>query len=487
MPDVSIIVDVFSNHGKNAGIRLTPLPNPNCQGSTGPEAPIWEELYAPFVHERIRNDGSLAVGSRPSQAWVNANLSNRFFGTLNTGELRPITTTYREKWKPTSSFKEFKRRRDAGEIVINPLRNYTIKLTSIPTIDSLRAAPSSFFTVDHTTKLPGFPELVETGCVTYPEGIVWSSGAACLQRTVPPTCATVRQQWYTAGTLSYALDEAGLQNMGALLSYAINQVDADGPLITTTLCEARAGALDLSTALAEAPETIGSIYSACKFILNAYLECRKKVARLNNSRDPAVTQAIADLWLQYRYGIMPNVYLLEDALEYLYATERVYSTERAGTPRVMDFSANGWTADEINILDRCYVKNRFGVGFTKPHLQTNLAVTAWELVPLSFVIDWVLNIGDIMGSLTPTYGSVQEAVLYSRRTKTLVQLRHPDWIGAPVTAEIDGYNAFPIEDVYKEIGFGLSPVMTFKRWLDAAALSWSSFRRVYRSALRSIR
>ena len=125
--------------------------------------------------------------------------------------------------------------------------------------------------------------------------------------------------------------------------------------------------------------------------------------------------------------------------------------------------------------------------FLSPHLQTNLAVTAWEMVPLSFIVDWVLNVGDVLGALSPTYGSVEEGVQYSRRCQAVGHLQHPDWIGSPVRVEVDAYKAWPIRDKYSEIGLDFSPAMTFKRWLDAAALSWSSFRKIYKSTLRGIR
>jgi hypothetical protein len=58
------------------------------------------------------------------------------------------------------------------------------------------------------------------------------------------------------------------------------------------------------------------------------------------------------------------------------------------------------TTAKCTALDR-YTKTRFdalSLSFK------NLATVGWELVPWSFVVDWFVNVGDLLGALVPNFG-----------------------------------------------------------------------------------
>lgn len=51
--------------------------------------------------------------------------------------------------------------------------------------------------------------------------------------------------------------------------------------------------------------------------------------------------------------------------------------------------------------------------------MTDLAVTAWELVPYSFVLDWFITIGDMLTAFSPfATGSLKYATLATKTVTT---------------------------------------------------------------------
>lgn len=110
-------------------------------------------------------------------------------------------------------------------------------------------------------------------------------------------------------------------------------------------------------------------------------------------------------WLEYRYGWMPCVYSIYDAMETLankvvvdpnvwvrarssYATEKsiAYGKGTIVEPRV---------TGKVEASYRCETKVNFelpaGLGL-RDWTSLNPAGIAWELLPLSFVADWVVNV-----------------------------------------------------------------------------------------------
>lgn len=489
MPGVSVLSSTSSNdNGSTAVIGG----NGNCKVTSSMQtALIWTDKYKSIFDRKVMESPPIPLAvaaSGPTKAQVATLLSNKVFGPIYSAD-GPAAETFRlkQRFREHRPYRDFKQSALSGEILISPMENVDVSVKVYPSIPKLNAVRGADFTVSHSVFLDGFPQLEPTGCSQHPMGLPVPFGYAARHYTAPLLCGNAKYQWYRGSSTLPVTRERALY-MAELITYAVNQTERDEGIVTSTLCKARSGILDLSTAIAEAPETVSSIWAACKFILQAYLECRKGVARLNNSKDPGALEAISALWLQYRYAILPNVYLIEDSLDYLAKGERVYQSERDGTTRsVESFTYEGWEIPSFEVVDRVFVKNRFGVGFLNPSLQNNLAVTAWELVPLSFVIDWVLNIGDLLGSLAPATGSVQEVVQYSRRTNVSVSVSHPDWIGTPLLFKVNNYKSYPLDNVYEEIGLNVDPAMSFKRWLDAAALSWLSFRGLFKTALRSSR
>lgn len=281
-----------------------------------------------------------------------------------------------------------------------------------------------------------------------------------------------------------------------LRAYTFGPSDDMSPLITRVTAEANKVILDALTAAAEMPQTIKSIYEACLTLLRLYKDAKNKEFRLHNklkrlSGDTAsqnsarqrakliqdINDAIADVWLNFRYNIMPNVYLIEDLIKVLESQGKTFFRFRGLEQSDKEFNIvlpKGWTGDlSYNAAGRVLIKRSVAANsYEYKHLlQTNLFVTAWELVPLSFVVDWFLNIGDALSALlSPNLQNYEEGATFSWKTDTSFTFTH-DQTKASVVAQMKCYSraVFNPSD-YCRISFNpdLSPV----RQLDALALSW---------------
>lgn len=145
------------------------------------------------------------------------------------------------------------------------------------------------------------------------------------------------------------------------------------------------------------------------------------------SSNPGVLDEASKLWLEYRYGWTPLVYDITDSLKAIYAADLrsellprdiliargrekakdenqytaiktagglQYYTKYAAVYEfeVRTFIRYRWSAPQ-GILRRL---NDFGL-FDVPR-------ALWEIVPFSFVADWIIPIGDWLGALTPKIG-----------------------------------------------------------------------------------
>jgi hypothetical protein len=133
-------------------------------------------------------------------------------------------------------------------------------------------------------------------------------------------------------------------------------------------------------------------------------------------------KAASSMYLLYRYGFSPLVKDVAQGYEGLSkALGMIRQTSRgaaADSKTSVTTSAGGswgtWTYtkqwsqyDSLSVramsLDEYEASMGFNVGFSTKDLLT----LPWELIPYSFVVDWFLNIGDVIGAITPTFGVQQ--------------------------------------------------------------------------------
>ena len=174
---------------------------------------------------------------------------------------------------------------------------------------------------------------------------------------------------------------------------------------------------------------------------------------------------------------MPNVYLVEDLLEasskgktQFFRFQQRESIE-IDPPKVSGFKVEG----KIQGTLRCCIKRKFHLdSIPRAHYSWNFAVSLWELLPLSFVVDWFINVGDFIASLTgSTLGYDQAATLSLRLESTSITYVHEP-SQAKVQVEFSGY----LRNVIDPSGFSaliFDPDMNLQRYLDAASLSYQIF------------
>ena len=235
----------------------------------------------------------------------------------------------------------------------------------------------------------------------------------------------------------------------------------DEGLVTEALAQINAKTLDLLTTLAELPETIQMIVNILKKVADLIVGFKKEMRHLSKVlKDPKeLSEQAASLWLQYRYGIMPLIYTVQGALKVL--EEQSNGVKFIDVRKQKTITSKVFTDIEVEQIHRVFIKRRI-VDFTVDNsLLINPALTAWELVTLSFVIDWFLNIGDILASLQePKYDA--QVAQYS--IKTTIK-------GSNKTHEID-CETYVRKSINPRIHINLqfSPNINMKRALDAMAL-----------------
>lgn len=275
----------------------------------------------------------------------------------------------------------------------------------------------------------------------------------------------------------------------------VDLVDAVNPLcggfntglITSALAEANQGTYDLLTELAELPETIrwmydllGQAYNATTAAVDKEIKYKQMFKRKAMTA-VQLTDALASVWMQYRYAISPIVYSLQDIEKTLGQYNRVFKTTRGFDREDEDFESMmaNFTWRGMNAMSyvgnhkhRIFLKRNYDPvtlldGFLK-NISLNPITTTWELVPLSFVADWFVNIGDVLAAYTGPSLHIGEGCTYSIQRDLKFQLGN----SRPVyDVEIKSY-ARTIIDPSSLAGFTLEFDLPWKRQLDALALTW---------------
>lgn len=275
----------------------------------------------------------------------------------------------------------------------------------------------------------------------------------------------------------------------------VDLVDAVNPLyggfntglITSALAEANQGTYDLLTELAELPETIrwmydllGQAYNATTAAVDKEIKYKQMFKRKAMTA-VQLTDALASVWMQYRYAISPIVYSLQDIEKTLGQYNRVFKTTRGFDREDGDFESMmaNFTWRGMNAMSyvgnhkhRMFLKRNYDPvtlldGFLK-NISLNPITTTWELVPLSFVADWFVNIGDVLAAYTGPSLHIGEGCTYSIQRDLRFKLGN----SRPVyDVEIKSY-ARTIIDPSSLAGFTLEFDLPWKRQLDALALTW---------------
>jgi hypothetical protein len=281
---------------------------------------------------------------------------------------------------------------------------------------------------------------------------------------------------------------------------------------------------DLLTELAEArefPRMVKSIAGDLTKILGSLksrfgrnvLRKAKSIRPLDLLKHPEkVFRKFGDYWMTYRYGIMPLAYSVRDVMKTMnrgiaVRTRKHKSIKPQETGQSYPGPSVTYKVEEVTGSVELY--GEIFQYFTSSEIarltgvSMNPLVTAWELIPYSFVFDWFIGIGDYITALSDQgWAQIKYAQLSKRdktSKKTWVHLPNRDktvtvsnklptnWVGSapPSTPSViipnpEGLYILEEEvvDTYWREVISFSPVapvinpnLNWKRLVDSAVLS----------------
>lgn len=308
------------------------------------------------------------------------------------------------------------------------------------------------------------------------------------------------------------------------IASSLRTMHLEKPIVAAALGDINKGTVDALTALAEMPETIRSCINGIKMVADLMSSAKKREISLTKAfdrrkdnlhraylRDIETIQhkkwlkphlmsrdlnrrrrtynkavknsaaefnsAVADIWLNFRYNIMPNVYLIEDILETIQSSGLYVSSSKGES---FDFDLNlGNQIVTVTGNRRCRIKRRLkDTGNIKQTISANLIVTAWELVPLSFVVDWFINIGDVLASISFYASVLEEGATWAERIPCEIDTTNDS--GQRIVVSGYSYSRWVINPS-DLTGICFQYKMNSDRYTDALALSWGGIRRNLRN------
>jgi len=173
---------------------------------------------------------------------------------------------------------------------------------------------------------------------------------------------------------------------------------------------------DGATFIGELRETIQYFRNPLNSLKREVEDARRWKRRKRKLDTKTTAEYISDNWLSYRYSIRPILNDLRNAAEAVARTvldhEPVRKTARgsasesgtsnaSGSASFTDYNTSTNTTKSVRtgvLYELSRDPNTFGVGTER------IGVALWEVIPLSFVLDWFFNVGTFIEAITPIAG-----------------------------------------------------------------------------------
>lgn len=367
----------------------------------------------------------------------------------------------------------------SGEIVVAPWRSdCSVRITAEPRPVTLSSSEPSLDMLKELWRVPSVFPKVPSPIPGEFEGLCFShAGVTYMGGRLH--CENVRITEEISDDFgSYNIDA----HMARCLDIISDQLPRDEAMIVDCLAQANRGQFDVMSNLAELPETIIGVVMGIKSILTLYKEASAKEVRLYNQLSvlrkieqpsAAIRKTIADLnmaisalWLSYRLAIYPTVSTVEEALNLHLNGISLYYRFRETKVSSIDFGYGDSTC-LLNCTERAFIKR----GYDTPIAALgwgNLSAV-WQIVPLSFVIDRYIAIGNFLTALTSPNLSVIEGATYSWKISAA---NGSSFDGVPYTVEVHMYERAVINPS-SACGITFPQSRTFNQKLDHLALVWA--------------
>lgn len=265
--------------------------------------------------------------------------------------------------------------------------------------------------------------------------------------------------------------------------------------------------------------------STLKMVKSALLLKRKMISfakEIAGGRRRSIKE-ISNLWLEYRYGWMPLVHSIYDAVD---NTLREYQNTTMlvkGRSSWKDY-VHDYTVTEgalgsrkaIRKYNEYSCRTELGLTFMPPPLSqqmiqnwtsVNPLSTAWELLPFSFVADWFVNVGDQLrawenwamyyqyfsgGYRTQVIHEVRAADFFDGipepvpeyRNGYLVQKAYGSRTDFGCTSKLVKFDRILVLNLPTPSGFRFKVDLNAKRLTDAAALASGAWKQMSRGGVK---
>lgn len=230
--------------------------------------------------------------------------------------------------------------------------------------------------------------------------------------------------WHDIGVMEYGtiIPWQG-QNPPALLWYDLPDWDEINAKVDLAVTKAHssideAEILALAT-LAESSKTVDFLLDTSRRVLRIARAAKK--LRLKQLRKEISWKEAQQRYMELRYAARPCVYDIVGVLKAVHNplgyTRRTYRAHETGTitrsDQLTNYNLTGSLTVDLERTFSCSYSARAGVlcDFDRTWQQavglTSLPQTAWELLPFSFIVDWVANVGETIAAHVPK-GSVRQ-------------------------------------------------------------------------------
>lgn len=303
-----------------------------------------------------------------------------------------------------------------------------------------------FFThYEESRNLPGFHSLLKSGAHLPVNPYLWTERRGFSPFALTYSGIRTERQARGTGSMVNALLSGKYDNQVGGIKSVDSLSGMTAIVQNRLLTKVRNTNVDLGVALGEFGETFDLFASTARTLANAYKQGKKGnlagVVRAftgssAESRVIDVAKSGANALLAWRFGINPLLNDCWNAWDVLCAppivkTVKVVSSSTSKTVKIDDPFGDPFYHDTGFASARVRGSVTFEV--VNPTLKTldqlgltNPLSVAWELVPLSFVVDWFLPVGNYVQSLVPPQGVnyvsgwISQKVLASGRNWTTI-------------------------------------------------------------------